>query len=96
MVMDALQAPDRPAYELIDEIGEYRIVRSRVSERLFISWYDLASRQTRRASLKTKKAGFATATVQGLVDRKVTGDPRPYLKKKQLTTVTELLDLHRA
>jgi integrase len=32
--------------------------------------------------------------VQGLVDRGVTGDPRPHLKTKRLTTVNELLDSH--
>ena len=44
-------APDGPAYELIDTIGDYRIVLSRVSGRIFMAWYDPATRQTRNRAI---------------------------------------------
>lgn len=94
---DILPVSNGPAYILVEKIGdEYSVVRCRVSGRLFISWYDPdpTDRQTRRASLQTDKVSVATAIVQSLVDRGVTGDPRPFLKKKPLTTVNELLDSH--
>lgn len=94
---DVPPAPDAPAYKLVEKLSdEYSVVRSRVSDRCFVSWYDPAARLVRRASLKTKKASVATAVVQGLVDRKITGDPRPHLKPKRFTTVNEMLDAHLA
>jgi len=90
-VTDVPPAPDAPAYKLVEKLSdEYSVVRSRVSDRCFVSWYDPAARLVRRASLKTKKASVATAVVQGLVDRKITGDPRPHLKPKRFTTVNEM------
>lgn len=94
---DVPPAPDAPAYKLVEKLSdEYSVVRSRVSDRCFVSWYDPAARLIRRASLRTKRASAATAIVQGLVDRGVTGDPRPHLKKSVVTTVNELLDSHLA
>lgn len=94
---DAPQAgPKGPAYELLDRIEEYRIERAHESGRLFIGWYDPAARQNRRAALTTDKLSVAVEKVQRLVDQKVTGDPRPHLKKKPLTTVNDLLDSHLA
>lgn len=84
----------QPAYEVLDTIGEYRIVRSRLSGRLYVSWYDNVARQTRRATLKTAKPSTAVERIQNAVDQGATGDPRPFLRSKILATVDHLLDWH--
>jgi hypothetical protein len=86
----------KTGYDHVDTIGEYKITRSRVSGGLFLEWYDAASRQVRRVSLKTKKVSQAVEKVQAAIDKGATGDPRPFLKEEMLNTVDELLDWHRA
>jgi integrase len=81
------------AYELIEEHEHYRLVRARASGRYYVAWYDPDGRQTRRASLRTNKSSEAHEQVRFLLDLGVTGDPKEYLnKKKQVRTVSELLD----
>jgi integrase len=91
-VDDQTKFQNEPAYELIEKYGQYWLVRARASGRYYICWYDADARQTRRASLGTNKSSEAHERMRFLADLNVTGDPRPYLKKKPLITVAELLD----
>jgi integrase len=91
-VDDQTNLQNEPAYEPIEKYGQYWLVRARASGRYYICWYDADARQTRRASLGTNKSSEAHERMRFLADLNVTGDPRPYLKKKPLITVAELLD----
>lgn len=91
--MDERAPPENdPAYEFVEEYEHYRLVRA-ANGRYYVAWYDPDGRQTRRASLRTKKQSEAHAQMQFLRDLGIAGDPREYLnKKKQVRTVCELLD----
>lgn len=89
---DQTNLQNQPAYALIEKYGYYGLVQARASGRCYASWYDAEARQTRRASLGTNKSSEAHEKMRFLTDLNVTGDPRPYLKKKPLVTVAALLD----
>jgi integrase len=91
--VDQRSPPDNEAaYELVEVYGHYRLVRVRASGRYYVSWYDPTERQTRRTSLRTNKPSEAHERMRYLLDLGVTGDPKEHLNKKQVRTVSELLD----
>lgn len=85
-------AGNDPAYELVESYEFYKLVRARASGRCYAAWYDPGKRQTCRVSLRTKKSSEAHDKLRFLTDLGVTGDPREYLNKKQVRTVSEMLD----
>ncbi|KQK30446.1 tyrosine-type recombinase/integrase [Bosea thiooxidans] len=86
----------RVAYIEIGRIGPYALVRHSQSNQLFIGWYNAETRQVVRASLRTDNAVEGAVKVQALVDRGVSGDPRPHLKKAAPQTLRMVLEAHRA
>jgi integrase len=91
--VDQRSSPDsEPAYELVEDYGHYKLVRARAGGRYYVAWYDSEIRQTRRVSLRTKKSSEAHDKVRFLVDLGATGNPNDHLNKKQVRTVSELLN----
>lgn len=83
------------SYEVIEAVGEWRVVRHPENGVLYADWYDPGARQVRRASLKTKKLGDAVRKLDNLRERGIRGDPRPHLKDALPPTLRHLLEKHR-
>lgn len=83
------------SYEVIEAVGEWRIVRHPGNGVLYADWYDPGARQVRRASLKTKKLGDALRKLDNLKERGIRGDPRAHLVDALPPTLGQLLDKHR-
>jgi integrase len=90
------RSPATSLFERFEEHGLYRITRNVGTKTFYVQWYDGDSRQTRRASLKTKSSSEATKKVEKLVADAVTGDPREALAEKPTEFVGQALDYYRA
>jgi integrase len=82
-------------FERFEEHGQYWITRNVGTKTFYVQWYDADSRQTRRASLKTKSSSEATKKVEKLIANDVTGDPREALAKKPMEFVGQALEYYR-
>ncbi|MCZ8042851.1 MAG: hypothetical protein O9330_10265 [Beijerinckiaceae bacterium] len=81
-------------FTVIEKFGEYSLVRHS-NMTYYVAWFDPATRQTRRRSLKTKANSDATDRVRQISDSGITGDPLAELETKLLRTVADVLDEHR-
>lgn len=76
------------------QFAHYWVVRYCESKTLHVCWYDPATHQVGRRSLKTTNLEQAFVKVRALEDRGIVGDPGTVLNERPLQTVTELLDWH--
>jgi integrase len=75
--------------------GSYWLIRDRRTGIYYISWYDAEAHQTRRCSLFTTSGVEAEKKAERLEKGGVHGDPRPFLEKKSMQTVGEVLDYYK-
>jgi hypothetical protein len=90
------RSPATSLFERFEEHGQYWITRNVGTKTFYVQWYDGDSRQTRRASLKTKSSSEATKKVEILVANAVTGDPREALAEKPMEFVGQALEYYRS
>jgi len=81
-------------FTVIEKFGEYSLVRHS-NMTYYVAWFDPATRQTRRRSLKTKANSDATDRVRQISESGMTGDPLAALEAKVVRTVADVLNEHR-